>query len=116
MWIIKKIYAIWLSLIEHLMGIDLAKKFDTKLRFHKSIDLKNPKTLSEKVTYIELHEQSPMAAKCTDKYVVREYVKSKGRGDILIPVVGGPWNSVEQIDFEALSYPCILKATHGCKT
>ena len=115
MWIIKKLDAIWLSLIEHLFGIDLAKKFDTKLRFHKSINLKNPKTLSEKVTYLELHKQSPLAASCTDKYAVREYVKSKGLGDILIPEIGGPWSDVNQINFEKLSYPCILKATHGCK-
>ena len=42
MWIIKKLYAIWLSLLELLLGIDLAKKFDTKFRFHKSLNLKNP--------------------------------------------------------------------------
>lgn len=115
MWIIKRMYAVLLSLIEFLMGIDSAKKFDTKLRFHKSINLKNPKTLSEKVTYIELHRQSPLATRCTDKYAVREYVKANGLENILIPCVGGPWEDVEQIDFDKLSYPCIIKATHGCK-
>ena len=83
MWIIKKLYAIWLSLLELLLGIDLAKKFDTKFRFHKSLNLKNPQTLSDKVTYLELHKQSPLAARCTDKYAVREYVKSKGLEDIM---------------------------------
>lgn len=115
MWIIKKLYAIWLSLLELLLGIDLAKKFDTKFRFHKSLNLKNPQTLSDKVTYLELHKQSPLAARCTDKYAVREYVKSKGLEDILIPVYGGPWSSADEIDFDSLTYPCILKATHGCK-
>ena len=115
MWIIKKTYALILKCMEIVFGIDLAKKFDTKFRFHKSLDLKNPKTLSERVTYIELHNQSPLAAECTDKYAVREYVKSKGMEDILIPAAGGPWNNAEQIEFETLSYPCILKATHGCK-
>ena len=52
MWIIKKLYAILLSLLELLLGIDLAKKFDTKFRFHKSLNLKNPQTLSDKVTYL----------------------------------------------------------------
>ena len=115
MWVIKKIYAIVLRCMEGLFGIDFAKKIDTKLRFNKSLDLKNPRTLSERVTYIELHKQSPLAAECTDKYAVREYVKSKGLEDILIPYVGGPWEDVDQIEFEKLTYPCILKATHGCK-
>lgn len=115
MWTIKRLYAILLSFIEYLFGIDLAKKFDTKLRFHKSLDLKNPKTLSEKVTYIELHKQSPLAPSCTDKYEVREFVKSRGLENILIPVYGESWSDVNQIDFNTLTYPCILKATHGCK-
>lgn len=115
MWTIKRLYAILLSFIEYLFGIDLAKKFDTKLRFHKSLDLKNPKTLSEKVTYIELHKQSPLAPSCTDKYEVREFVKSRGLENILIPVYGEAWSDVNQIDFNTLTYPCILKATHGCK-
>lgn len=115
MWTIKRLYAILLSFIEYSFGIDLAKKFDTKLRFHKSLDLKNPKTLSEKVTYIELHKQSPLAPSCTDKYEVREFVKSRGLENILIPVYGEAWSDVNQIDFNTLTYPCILKATHGCK-
>lgn len=115
MWTIKRLYAILLSFIEYLFGIDIAKKFDTKLRFHKSLDLKNPKTLSEKVTYIELHKQSPLAPSCTDKYEVREFVKSRGLENILIPVYGEAWSDVNQIDFNTFTYPCILKATHGCK-
>lgn len=115
MWIIKKTYAWVLKCMEEVFGIDFAKKFDTKFRFHKSLNLKNPKTLSERVTYIELHNQSPLASECTDKYAVREYVKSKGLENILIPYVGGPWENVEQINFKKLTYPCILKATHGCK-
>lgn len=115
MWTIKRLYGALLSFIEHLFGIDFAKKFDTKLRFHKSLDLKNPKTLSEKVAYIELHKQSPLAPSCTDKYEVREFVKSRGLENILIPVYGEAWSDVSQIDFNTLTYPCILKATHGCK-
>ena len=70
-------------------GIDNAKKFDTLFRDHKKLNLKNPQTLSDKVSYIELHEQSPLAASCTDKYAVREYVTNKGLGDILVPIYGG---------------------------
>lgn len=115
MWIVKKTYAILLRLIQFLLGIDFAKKFDTYLRFHKKLNLIKPQTLSEKVTYIELHEQSYKAVMCTDKYAVREYLQQKELGELLIPLVGGPWDSVEQIDFSLLPSKYVIKATHGCK-
>ena len=111
----KRLYAYLLQIIEKLFGIDCAKKIDTKLRFHRTLDLKNPKTLADKVSYIELHCQSPLAPKCTDKYEVRSYVKGKGLEEILVPVVGGPWTSFEEIDFAKLPDRFVLKATHGCK-
>lgn len=74
---IKQIYGQVLSIITSTFGIDYAKKFDTRLRFHKSLNLSHPKTLADKVSYIELHEQSSLAAQCTDKYAVRKYVADK---------------------------------------
>lgn len=85
----KEVYGGLLSCITAVAGIDNAKKFDTLFRDHKKLNLKNPQTLSDKVSYIELHEQSPLAANCTDKYAVREYVTNKGLGDILVPIYGG---------------------------
>ena len=73
-----------LAFIATVAGVDNAKKFDTLFRDHKKLNLKNPQTLSDKVTYIELHDQSPLAVSCTDKYAVREYIAKKGLGDILI--------------------------------
>ena len=85
----KNIYGGLLSAISAVAGVDNAKKFDTFFRDHKKLNLKNPQTLSDKVSYIELHEQSPLATNCTDKYAVREYVTNKGLGGILVPIYGG---------------------------
>ena len=112
---IKMLYAQVLGGISAIAGVDAAKKFDAQLRFHKKLNLKNPITLSDKVTYIELHEQSPLAPSCTDKYAVRKYVEDKGLGDTLVPMVGGPWSKVEDVDFDTLPNSFAIKATHGCK-
>lgn len=112
---IKVIYGKMLTGLGKLCGVDCAKKFDTKLRFHRDLNLKNPKSLADKVTYIELHEQSPLAPECTDKYAVRQYVADKGFADILVPLAGGPWSSVDEIDFQTLPDTFVFKATHGCK-
>ena len=112
---IKKIYGTWLQGLTTIFGIDIAKKFDAKFRMHRSINLKNPKTLADKVSYIELHKQTSLASTCTDKYAVRDYVAGKGFGSALVPVVGGPWTNPEDIDFSTLPQSFVLKATHGCK-
>lgn len=112
---IKVIYGKMLTGLGKLCGVDCAKKFDTQLRFHRNLNLKNPKSLADKVTYIELHEQSPLAPECTDKYAVRQYVEDKGFADILVPLAGGPWSSINEIDFQTLPDAFVLKATHGCK-
>lgn len=112
---IKVIYGKMLTGLGRLCGVDFAKKFDTQLRFHRNLNLKNPKSLADKVTYIELHEQSPFAPECTDKYAVRQYVEDKGLADILVPLVGGPWSSVNEINFQTLPDAFVFKATHGYK-
>lgn len=112
---IKKIYGYWLSVLTFLFGIDLAKQFDAYFRFKRKLNLKNPQTLADKVTYLFLHRSTPLMSSCTDKWAVREYVKGKGLADILVPVVGGSWTNVEGINFDALPNKFILKATHGCK-
>lgn len=111
----KIIYAYVLSLITSVSGIDFAKQFDALFRDHKKLNLKNPKTLSEKVSYIELHEQLPLAARCTDKFEVRKYVASKGLKDILVPIFGGAYTSFGQLDISQLPERFVIKATHGCK-
>lgn len=112
---VKRIYGGVLSFLCKWFGVDFAKKFDAKLRFGRTLDLKNPKTLADKVSYIELHKQSPLAAECTDKYEVRAYVEKKGLSDILVPIVGGPWEHVVDVKLDEMPERYVLKATHGCK-
>ena len=94
---IKVIYGKMLVSMSHMFGVDFAKKFDTRLRFHRTLNLKNPTSLADKVTYVELHRQSSLASMCTDKYAVRDYIREKGLEDILIPVVGGPWKMLRML-------------------
>ena len=112
---LKKIYGVFLKCLVSLFGIDFAKKFDAYLRFRRKLNLKDPQTLADKVTYLFLHKSNPLMSACTDKWAVREYIASKGLEHILIPTFGGPWSGVDEIDFNVLPSKFILKATHGCK-
>ena len=112
---IKSGYGKILTGISKLFGVDTAKKFDTRLRFQRDLNLNQPKSLADKVTYLELHDPSPLAPKCTDKSAVWQYVEEKGYEDILVPVVGGPCSKIEEVDFTTLPESFVFKAPHGCK-
>ena len=47
---IKKIYGNVLQIAVRVFGVDFAKQFDSEFRFHRKLDLKNPKTLADKVS------------------------------------------------------------------
>ena len=53
----------------------------------KRLHLSHPKTFNEKIQAYKLFYHDPLMQKCTDKVKVREYVKEKGLGDLLVPLV-----------------------------
>ena len=80
--------------------------------FHKWIDWKNPQTLNEKINWLAFYTDTSLWSTCTDKYAVREYVKSKGLEHILIPIYG-KWDKAEDIDFDSLPEKYVLKPNNG---
>lgn len=112
---IKKCYAFLLKALCLFLGNHVAKIFDVGFRFHRKINLKTPITLADKVSWLSLNEYSSLESQCTDKWEVRKYVQEKGLENILVPLVGGPWDQVDAVSFEELPSSFMLKATHGCK-
>lgn len=93
--------------------------FNTQLRFFKLTgkfaDLKNPKTFSEKLSWLKLnyYSSNPLVKKCADKYKVREYVSESGFEDILNPLLG-IYNNTNEINWSLLPNQFVLKWNHGC--
>lgn len=86
-----------------------------KKLFHKSLDMKNPKTFNEKINWMKWNycPENDLEVLCTDKYAVRKYVTDKGLGDILNPICG-VWDSADEIDWNELPDRFALKCNHGC--
>lgn len=91
-----------------------ATKFFYKKAFGKSLDLNQPKTLNEKILWLKLntYKDNPLITQCADKYLVREYVKSVGYGEILNDLIA-VWDSVEEIEWSELPNKFALKVNHG---
>lgn len=83
-----------------------------RARMGKKLDLKDPKTYNEKLQWLKLHDRKPVYTELVDKYEVRKHISAAIGEEYLIPLVGGPWDSFDQIDFDKLPEQFVLKCTH----
>lgn len=84
-------------------------------RFHRPLSLRNPETLNEKNMWLKLHDyrDNPLVTRCADKYLVRDYVRQAGCGDILNELLF-VWDRPEEINWDELPDSFVLKCNHGC--
>lgn len=87
-------------------------KLQFRLRMGYYLDLDNPKTLSEKIQWLKIHDRDPRYTLLVDKYFVKEYVGKIIGFKHIIPTIG-IWDSPEQIEWEKLPRKFVLKTTHG---
>lgn len=77
-----------------------------------SLHINNPQTYNEKIQWIKLYDHNPLMPKCCDKYAVREYIESKGYGNILNGLIWNGFNP-NDIPFDDLPDRFVIKVTHG---
>lgn len=79
----------------------------------EELDLDKPRNYTQKIQWLKLNETTQEKADLSDKYKVREWVKEKIGEKYLIPLIGGPYYSADEIDFESLPKSFVIKANHG---
>lgn len=75
------------------------------------LDLDNPKTFNEKLQWLKLHDRNPLYITLVDKYEVKKWVASLIGEEHIVPTLG-VWESLDEIDFNALPDRYVLKCTH----
>ena len=83
-----------------------------RLEMGQKLDLDNPKTFNEKLQWLKLYNRKSKYTTMVDKYAVKDYVANIIGKEHIIPTLG-VWNSVDEIDWEALPNQFVLKTTHG---
>ena len=79
--------------------------------FGYPIDWEHPRDINEKIQWLIAFSDTTEWSRLTDKYLVRDYVKSKGFEGNLTKLYG-VWKKAEDIDFDALPKKFILKCNH----
>ena len=78
----------------------------------KKLNLREPRYFDEKIWWLKLNNRDPMLTKCSDKYAVREYVKSCGYENILVPQVD-VFDDIKKLDFNRYSEEVVVKCNHN---
>ena len=90
----------------------LSKTFaDNRFKQGQTLQLKNPTRYDDKIIYMMCRDKNPLKVRCSDKYLVRQYVKEKGLERILITPFF-VYKNTREIDFEEFKEPMIIKNNH----
>ena len=96
-------------LVDHYPRVIIDHRW--KRDYGYSIDWNNPRDLNEKIQWLICYGDTSLWPILADKYLVRDYVKSKGLGHLL-PELYGVWEDANDIDFNTLPDKFVLKCNH----
>ena len=82
-----------------------------RLVMKKRLNLKDPKTFSEKQQWLKLYDRNPGYTAMVDKYEAKQYVAQRLGEEYIIPTYG-VWDRFDDIDFDSLPNEFVLKCTH----
>ena len=78
----------------------------------RKLDLDHPKGYNEKLQWLKLHDRNPEYIQMVDKYKAKQIAAEMIGEQYVIPVIAGPWRSVEEIDIKELPDKFVLKTSH----
>lgn len=83
-----------------------------RIKMRRKLNLRNPKTFNEKLSWLKLHDRNPLYTMMVDKLEAKKYVENIiGRGYIIPTIM--LWDTVDEIDFDSLPKQFVLKCTHN---
>lgn len=83
-----------------------------RIKFGRKLNLKEPSRFTEKLQWYKLYYRIPLMRQCADKAEVREYVRSCGLEEILVPLIG-IYDAPSEIEFAKLPEQFVAKDTLG---
>ena len=97
----------------------ISPKLNTRVtflfKFKRKLDLKNPRTLNEKLQWLKFNDywENPTIKQCADKYAVRKYISDVGYEKLLNPLIAA-YDDVNDIEWDKLPEKFAIKFNIGC--
>lgn len=98
-----------------LFSNETLSKLYYQIVLKKPLNIHNPQSFNEKLQWLKLYyfPYNQLTIQCSDKYTVRDYIKSKGYENLLVPLIGA-WKTSKEIEWDRLPNKFVLKCSHGC--
>jgi len=95
----------------YLLPDELCLKLSYRRKMGSRLNLDNPRTFTEKIQWLKLHDRKPVYHSLVDKYEAKKVIGNLiGEQYIIKPL--GVWDNYEDIDFSVLPDCFVLKFTH----
>lgn len=98
------------------VGGFIPDKFYVKLYYRlemgNKLDLKNPKTMNEKLNWLKLYNRKPEYRDLVDKIKVKDVVSHLIGEEYVVPLLG-VWDKFDEIDLDSLPNQFVLKTNNG---
>ena len=91
-------------------------KLQYRIHTNKSLNLKTPRSFTEKIQWYKLYYRNPIMNVCVDKYAVKKYIAEKLQTEEYLIPTSGYWKNADDIDFDSLPDRCVLKTSNGSGT
>lgn len=108
------IYALYKHIQESIYmkyPVEMTKRFYKK-QMKKPLNLDNPRDLNEKIQWLKLYSDTSAWTLLADKYRVRDFIRERGLGHLLVELYGA-WDSPDEIDFDTLPDKFVIKTNNG---
>ena len=83
-----------------------------KRRTGEWMSFANPRTYTEKLQWLKLHDREAAYLNMVDKYEAKKYVGERIGNEHIVPLLG-VWDNADSIDFNKLPDQFVLKCTHN---
>jgi hypothetical protein len=87
-------------------------KIQYYLTFNRHLNLKTPRRFTEKIQWYKINCRNKLMPVCADKYLVRDFVRSKGLSSILTGLYG-VYDDPGEINYGVLPDKFVVKTTDG---
>lgn len=88
--------------------IEEAKAYYAK----KGENITNPRTIQEKIHWLQINDSTPLKTRCADKALLGKYCEETIGENICIPILK-VYKKVEDIEWEKLPKQFVMKCNHG---
>lgn len=82
-----------------------------RLKMGRQMNVRNPRTYTEKINWLKLYDHEPIYTKLVDKWDVVTFVEERIGSSYIIPKIG-VWDSIDKIKINELPSQFVLKCTN----